>query len=302
MFSAHTTDMQRQKPMDVSPGLLVLGLGLATSALALFLVYVLNLKDVNMMGFYLNYVIPAGSIGVGLVAGAGYAIGSRLKHYRVTIGFLLGTFLIQIVVYFAAQYVTYHQMVGEHQNEVSFGEYYQWMIENVGWKPDKEGGEIKPFGKWGYAVEALAILGFAGGSLISLAGMKGMPYCEYCTRYMKKRLTVAIPATAEKRSIKKKDVEARQAYDAECQVKAQQAQDALNVLREMMQAGIRADVAKQLQTLQAQYQKNAKVKTHVVLTYHECESCDNYRLAAIAQTVDGNNTSSKPIFTYQKAT
>src|SRR6185503_10851514 len=83
--------------------------GIATSALALFSIYVINTKypDVNVMGWYVNFVIPAGALLVGIVAGAGYGFGSWLSGTRITRGMFAGIMVLQLVVYVGAQYVEF---------------------------------------------------------------------------------------------------------------------------------------------------------------------------------------------------
>ena len=52
---------------------IVLACGIASTILALLLVYLLqNNADTNPMGWYADYVFPAGAIFVGLLASSGY--------------------------------------------------------------------------------------------------------------------------------------------------------------------------------------------------------------------------------------
>src|SRR3954467_8419799 len=77
-------------PSSGVPYLIVLLGGFITSALTLAGIYWLNRKspDFHPMGFYANYVIPAGAILVGLVAGSGYGIASWLTGARIGRGLL----------------------------------------------------------------------------------------------------------------------------------------------------------------------------------------------------------------------
>ena len=61
-------------------GLMVVIAGVVTTTLALLGVWWLdnNTTDFNIMGWYGNYVIPAGALIVGAVAGSGYGIASYL--------------------------------------------------------------------------------------------------------------------------------------------------------------------------------------------------------------------------------
>ena len=65
-------------------GIVVLA-GVATTMLALLGVWWLDnhTESVHVMGWYADYVIPAGALLIGLVAGSGYGIASYLTGFRI---------------------------------------------------------------------------------------------------------------------------------------------------------------------------------------------------------------------------
>src|SRR5678815_2792706 len=84
-----------------TPYFFVLQCGIVTSVLALAGVYWLgrNTTDFHIMGWYANYVIPAGALIVGLVAGSGYGIASWFSGVRISRGLLWTVLLLQTGAY-----------------------------------------------------------------------------------------------------------------------------------------------------------------------------------------------------------
>ena len=92
---------------------IVLVSGLFTSALALAGVYWLgkNSNDFHIMGWYANYVIPAGAMIVGIAAGSGYAVASWLTGSRISRGLLAAVLILQTTAYLTAEYVEYRDVM-----------------------------------------------------------------------------------------------------------------------------------------------------------------------------------------------
>src|SRR5438045_3862552 len=81
---------------------LVLICGLITTALALLGIYLLdrNTDGVHIMGWYANYVIPAGALLVGIAASSGYGVGSWFSGIRITRSLLWTMCVLQVIAYF----------------------------------------------------------------------------------------------------------------------------------------------------------------------------------------------------------
>ena len=198
--------------------LLVLLAGVATTALALFGVWWLdnNTTDVNVMGWYGDYVIPAGALLVGLVAGSGYGIASYLTGFRIRRGLLYAVLALQLSGYAAAQYLEFRSLTREGPivdadgQALTFAGYYHARAVNFAWEDHGKPGE--PLGRWGYIFVGLGVLGFALGGVLAPAVLLKKPYCERCSLYMKTRALAFVPASVKRRRVSKKDAAGQAAY------------------------------------------------------------------------------------------
>jgi hypothetical protein len=201
--------------------LLVLGAGVATTALALFSVWWLdnNTTDFHVMGWYGDYVIPAGALLVGMLAGSGYGVASYLTGFRIRRGMLLAVLALQLSGYAAAQYLEFRSLTREGPivdadgQALSFTRYYHLQAVSFAW--DDHGKRGEPLGGWGYFFVGLGVLGFALGGVLAPAALMKMPYCERCSLYMKTRTLALVPASAKRRRISKKDAAAQAAFAEE---------------------------------------------------------------------------------------
>jgi hypothetical protein len=214
--------------------MLVLLAGLVTSALTLLGVWWLdvNTKDFHVMGWYADYVLPAGAILVGLSAGSGYGIVSYLTGYRIRRGLLGAVLALQLGAYGAAQYLEFRALMAETPlvdrdgNEIAFATYYHATAMTFRW--DDHGRQGKPLGGWGYVFLGLGVVGFAAGGVIAPAALMKFPYCERCQLYMKQRTLALIPASVRPRRVK--EAAAKEAFAAENKAAADAAQAVLDQL------------------------------------------------------------------------
>jgi hypothetical protein len=224
--------------------LLVLSAGIATTALALFGVWWLdnNTTDFNIMGWYADYVLPAGALLVGLAAGSGYGIASYLTGLRIRRGLLLAVLALQLAGYAAAQYLEFRSLTREGPivdadgQALSFAGYYHARAMSFAWEDHGRRGE--PLGSWGYLFVGLGVVGFALGGMLAPALLMKMPYCERCSLYMKTRALALVPASARRRRVPKKDPAGQAAY-AEEQKRAEA--NAGAVLEQMTSLAARGD-------------------------------------------------------------
>ncbi len=167
---------------------LILYGGVATSAVALFLVYIVSGLGFNSMGLYWLFVVPVGAVIVGVVSGIGYAVMSKWTNYRASKFDVLLVMCVSLMTYAASHYVTYRHVLSVHQltpKQVSFVTYMRLTTEKATMKGrhGEGGGEV---GKFGYALLLLEALGFCGGAVLPLVLVSANAYCENCRRYMKK--------------------------------------------------------------------------------------------------------------------
>ncbi len=224
--------------------LLVLLAGIVTTTLALLGVWWLdnNTKDFHIMGWYGDYVIPAGAMIVGFVAGCGYGIASYLTGFRIRRGLLLAVLALQLAGYAGAQYLEFRSLmrddplVDETGEPLTFARYYHIRATSFAWNDHGKQGE--PLGAWGYFFLGLGVVGFALGGLAAPAILMKVAYCERCSLYMKSRQLAWVPASVPLRRVSKKDPAARTAYEEE---QERAAASASTVLTRMTDLAARGD-------------------------------------------------------------
>lgn len=203
-----------------NPAPLVIAGGLASTAAALAGVWAIQrFGDENVMGWYANYVIPAGAILVGLVASAGFGVAARLTGAKLTGPLLAAATLTLLGGYWVAQYVEFTLLFPEGAffddgRPAGFLDWYDDVTRTIAWK-DKSGKLGEPLGGLGYLLRAGEMLGFCLGGLVIPLTMRSLPYCASCRRYMRQPVVALVPASVPARKIKKKDAAGQAAYDAE---------------------------------------------------------------------------------------
>lgn len=206
-----------------TPAPLVLVAGLATTLLALAGVWALSaFAGENVMGWYADYVIPAGAILVGVVASSGFGVTSWLTGARITGALLVAAALVLVAGYWAAQYLEFRLAFPAGATfadgrPVGFLDWYDAVTRSFAW--EKHGRLGTPLGSWGYALRVGELVGFAGGGLAAPLVMRKLPYCASCRAYMRQPLVAVVPAGLAPKRLSKKDpaaaareAEAREAY------------------------------------------------------------------------------------------
>ncbi len=173
------------------PGLIVYLAGVATSALALWGVNVALAHDVNILGWYVNAIIPVGALCIGIASGAGYAIASWKLHVKLSKSFVLGMLTTGLVDYAAAQYLNWSSLLEQHHVSADVYPFLQFLrdqCETMTFSSSHSSGSSPTeLGMFGYFFKALEIAGFAGGTMIPSAFLFAMPYCKRCQFYLKKQ-------------------------------------------------------------------------------------------------------------------
>ena len=267
-------DPPKSRPPSYMPVLLS---GLATTALALFGVYWLDIHDpdFHIMGWYADFLIPVGALIVGAVAASGYGIASWVSGIKIVRALVWTVLFFQFCAYFGAQYIEYKQIdpvyrdTGEH---IGFWKYFDLEARMFAWK-QSDGSAGTPLGIWGYAFRGLEILGFAFGGMIVPAVMMANPYCEGCRRYMKYRSLGTVPGSVPERKIKKDDAAGQAAYQAEQQNAAASAQGLLGMLRQMAAEGRADDFRKAVEPLKVRGKAIFKLPVRYDLGLSACKGC-----------------------------
>jgi hypothetical protein len=278
------------------PYFAVLMSGLLTSAVTLAGVYWLgrNTDDFYIMGWYANYVIPAGAMIVGIAAASGYAVASWLTGTRISRGLLLAVLLLQTGAYVTAEYVEYRDVMdGLRQRglmigpEPSFPQYYDFKARSFAWKKQGPGNQQgQPLGGWGYAFVLLGAAGFILSGLIAPAVLYAVPYCERCQRYMKRKLLGVLPASVPGKKIAKSDQAAQEAHAKEQEEAGVKADEALARLRAAIAEG-RTDTVKQELLAAGAIKANEKLPTRVRVSLVWCKGCQEGRIIMALVSADG---------------
>lgn len=271
----------------------VLCSGLATSALALFGIYLINRStdEINIMGWYANYVIPIGAILVGLVAGSGYGAASWITGVRITKRLLWVVLILQALSYFAAEHIQFASLGLVHQDgtKVGFFEYYDLMARSFAWKQN-DGTMGQPLGVWGYFFQALAMAGFCGGGVIVPAILKAHPYCQDCQIYMRKKDLGLIPASIPAKKIKKTDTAALAEHASADEAAAKEAQARLEQLIQLGKDGNTADFTAFIRELAAHKKETAKLPRRLSIEMVSCKACWSGYLHTRLMVGQGENT------------
>src|SRR5687768_4809231 len=126
---AEVTVVKRKGTLGV-----ILG-GLVTSFLALAVVWFISAanEEFHIMGWYAMYIIPAGAICVGIVAGSGYCLVSWLRGVKINGVLLWSVLALQLLVYIEAQYLEYrlYQPVFPDGRRVPFTTYFDLTTRSM---------------------------------------------------------------------------------------------------------------------------------------------------------------------------
>jgi hypothetical protein len=177
---------------------LVIPFGLLSTALVLFGVYLFRRwEDTDVLALHWFYLIPVGAMIAGGMAGIGYWIAGHLAGWRVNRLVLLMIVLIQIIAYFAAQYIEFRSKGTVIEiatgRPIGFLRYFHLMTISMRWVSH---GTATELGLGGYLVRGLELFGFVGCSILLLATLSGGNYCDLCSRYRESKLLTLIPASA----------------------------------------------------------------------------------------------------------
>lgn len=271
------------------PGFIVYLCGLGTSVLALWLVHYLHeSQQFNIMGWYLNAIIPAGSILVGIASGLGYAIASRALQVKLSKAFILGMITTAVIDYFAAQYLTYTHLLEQANispERYSFTDYIREMCEGMAFKGRNSDEVGSPLGIWGYLFKILELGGYVLGAIVPSLTVFGMPYCKSCQQYLKNHRTAHIHSPALWSTVKKlKNNERLAALQEAIQTLAERANEIAGSIATVPLAETESAIA----VLDQAIQKDAAAR--ITFTLKKCPQCEAHHLKLTLTnfTVDKN--------------
>lgn len=264
------------KPLR-QPGLIVYLCGLGTSALALWLVHYLNeTQAFNIMGWYVNAIIPGGALIVGIASGVGYAVASRVLQVKLSKAFVFGMITTAIIDYIAAQYLTYtHLLERLHipPERYGFTDYIREICEGMSFKSRNSNEAGSPLGMWGYLFKLLEMGGYALGAMVPSLTVFGMPYCKKCQQYLKAHRTAHIHSPDQWSVVKKL---AKKDRLAALQAAIQALTDRANQIVGPIAAAPLADTEAAVAALDSAIQKDAAAR--ITFDLKKCPQCDSHHL------------------------
>jgi hypothetical protein len=282
---------------------LVLGAGLASTAVALAAVWALSAHaGENVMGWYANYVLPVGAILVGMAASSGFGLSSWATGTKITGALLAGVALVLLAGYWAAQVIEFRVAFPggaklDDGSAVSFFDWYDAVTRSFAWKErDKLGA---PLGAWGYLLRAGEIVGFCGGGLLAPLLLRKVPYCPSCQVYMRQPVVALIPAGVALRKVSKKDAAGLAAQEAEARQAYGRGEEALAKVLAAGQTGDAAAFAAAVAAagpLSAQRAAN-KLPARIQVRLVRCRRCGTGELRAALVTGRGNQIKISPLRT-----
>jgi hypothetical protein len=263
---------------------MVLICGLATTALTLLGVYLLDryADDFHIMGWYANYVIPAGAIIVGIAAASGYGLASWFSGIKITSKLLWMVLALQFLAYFAAQYIEFNNLHLVYQKTgrpVGFFTYYDFTARSFAWK-QSDGKMGDPLGAWGYFFRGLEVIGFAGAGLIVPLALRKAPYCPACQRYMKTRQLALVPASVKVKKLKKSDEAGKAALEAEQQQAFDGGKQTVAALQQFATSNSTAEFRTKLEELQLGKKLAGKLQGRFSVSLVHCKRCYSGQLVA----------------------
>ncbi|MEE8408332.1 MAG: hypothetical protein V3T05_01880 [Myxococcota bacterium] len=287
--------MLEQKPerlVDRFGDEIVIGAGILTTVVALGLVYAINSAsdDINVMGYYLWFIVPIGAIIVGLIAGSGYGIASWFSGLKISGVLLWIVFGLLLASYFAAQYLEFRSLDPlelEDGTALGFWTYFDIVTQSQGYAVDGK-TVAETLGLWGYGLRLLEVAGLSGGGLIIPLAMMKKPYCERCRRYMRTKTLRLLPASVGDKKPKKKDVEGMAAWEESMQTAWTEGNQAAT---ELLQAGEQGNLDR-MQEILAAHPPSAgygKLPIRITVTISTCKACHQGFTVAKRESGQANN-------------
>jgi hypothetical protein len=281
---------QGVRELRASSAPVVLAAGAITIGLALLGVFAANRAGENIMGWYANYVLPAGALLVGLVAASGFGISSYLTGTKIG-----GGLLALVVALLAGSYALAHLVefrllfpdgaADDQGNPVGFATWFDLTTRSFRFE---RGSAL---GGWGYAFRGLEILGFVGGGALVPILLRMVPYCDSCGLYKRSRAIALIPAAVWGKLPNPKRDPAGAAAHASDTANARAAADAAV---DALKAAARGADASALRTAieasgpLSRKRQTGKLQARIAVTLVHCRRCHDGKLVTRLVTGQGN--------------
>jgi hypothetical protein len=250
--------------------------GLVTTLATLLGVWEIESHGITVMGWYLDYVIPIGALGVGLAASSGYGVASWLRGVKISGRLLAAIFAIQVGAYLGASWIQFAAYAPAYPDgsPVSFATFFDVTTRAFAWM-QKDGTQGTPYGVWGYGFRALEVSGFCLGSLIAPLALRRRAYCDACSLYMRGAKSLMLAASVPLAKLGKNDLHAAALHEAEQRAAYDRGIAALDELHGLAEANDAAGFRARAKENEIARSAAQKLPQRIAVALARCPRCES---------------------------
>jgi hypothetical protein len=167
--------------------------GAVTSALTALLLFAIErIFEFSLYTWTFWFVIPVGALLSGFAAATGYLWGAKLLNHRPGRALLVSMVAVSAGTFFLIHYMSYAALTAEGsqlRGSLTFPTYLNLVLTHASVSfrfHAAKLGETGQLGFLGYAYALLQVLGFAAGGFGVYLHLRELPFCEACSRYLKR--------------------------------------------------------------------------------------------------------------------
>ncbi len=135
------------------------------------------------------FIIPVGALLAGFGGASGYYAGAMLFQQKPAGGVLFNMVAASVSTFLLVHYIPYYLFEVEGirvKDAISFWQYLGFSFTHTSLKLIRGSASTGELGSLGYVHAALQLIGFSLGGLGVFGWLSGNPYCDKCSRYLKK--------------------------------------------------------------------------------------------------------------------
>jgi hypothetical protein len=241
---------------------------------------------VNLLGIYIDGILPIGALILGACAASGYAVGAWLLGCRIGRPLLLGICGLTLLAYGLTQYLEFralgpliHRSTGQ---PVTFLEHFDSATRAIHFvstyspfnRQHEEAAE--GLGWLGYGVRALEAGAFATGAILTpFLALRKKKFCDLCEQYYATLCLGLLPASVPPKKTLGFLTPSSVTLDGEHAVAGRQAQQLVEQMASCLQNGEIEEFTRLLADLQAGSAAAKKLPRRAELLLSWCKSCGN---------------------------
>ena len=174
----------------VDKQLLVAAMGITSSLLTgIILAFLDVFSGFAIYSWSIWFVIPVGAILSGFAGASGYYAGAMMFHQKPAGGVLFNMVAASISTFILVYYIPYYMLEVESirvKDSISFWQYLDFTFTHSSLRLLRGSSSTGELGSLGYVNAALELIGFSLGGVSVFVYLSMNPYCEKCSRYLKK--------------------------------------------------------------------------------------------------------------------